>query len=134
MSSRARPVSLASFIGAHGAPDVVGQTAFQAAPRFAGCFSFGDFGAVVGVPATAGLADLGERDGVQWGVQLPVAAAGQAVAFPVGASDFDRRGAGVGGKCGRSGESAGTAGVGEQTASGDRTDAACAAGSCRSGR
>jgi hypothetical protein len=106
-------MSVASFVGSHGAPDVVGQTSFQAASCFAVRFAFGDLGLVVGVSAAAGLADLGERDGVQCGVQLPVAAAGQAVSGLVGAGDFDRCCARVVREGGGSAESAGAAGVGE---------------------
>jgi hypothetical protein len=67
------------FVTDHGSPDVVCKASFEAPSCLAGAFALGEFGGVVGVSAGAGGSDLGDGDGVQRGVELAVAAAGESV-------------------------------------------------------
>ena len=110
------------FVADHASPDVVGEAAFEAAHRFVVGLAGGDLGVVVGPAGAAGHADLGERDHVEGVVELPVAAAWQAVSGVVGGGDFDGGDAGVAGErcCGR--EPAGSPGAAEQLGGDDRSD------------
>ena len=54
-------------------PEGGGDVAFEAAERFAAGFAFGEFALVV-VAGGCVAADLGDRDAVQGGVELPVPA------------------------------------------------------------
>jgi hypothetical protein len=56
------------------------EGAFEAADRFASCFAFGLFALEVGAGVWV-VAGLGDRDAVEGGVELTVAAAVEAVAL-----------------------------------------------------
>jgi hypothetical protein len=58
--------------------DGAGEESFEAADRFAACFPFGLFAFEVGAGAGV-VAGLGDRDSVERGVELPVAAAVESV-------------------------------------------------------
>ena len=60
------------FVVDHGPPEVVGEASLEAACGLAWCFSLGDLALVVAVAAAAGYADLGDGDGVEGGVELPI--------------------------------------------------------------
>jgi hypothetical protein len=111
------------FVGDHGSPDVVCEASFEAASCFAGALALGEFAVVVGVAAAAGCSDLGDGHGVQRGVELAVAAAGESVSGRVGAGDLDGSRTGVGGERSRAGEPAGLSGPSNQATCGDRADA-----------
>ena len=121
MSSRARRLPL--FVSDHGSPDVVGEASFQTPSGFAGSFTLSEFGGVVGVTAAAARSDLGDGDGVQSGVELAVAASGEAVSSLVGAGYLDGRRSGVVGERRRGGEPSGPTGSPDQTTGGDCADA-----------
>jgi hypothetical protein len=97
VSSRACP-GCPTFVGEHDAPDVVGEASFEAAHRFVMRLSGGDLLVVVGAPAAAAHPDLGQRGDVQGQVQLPVTAAGPAMAGAVSTGHLDRRDTGIAGE------------------------------------
>jgi hypothetical protein len=77
---------------------------FEAAQRRSRCFAVGDLTVVVASCGASGPAELDDGDGVDGGVQLPVAVAVEPVALVFGAGDFDWGGAVVGGIGGRGGK------------------------------
>jgi hypothetical protein len=62
--------------------DDVGQVPFQAPAGFLGGLGLAEFAPVVGLP-WAGVADLADRDQVQGGVELAVAAPVQAMSADI---------------------------------------------------
>ena len=64
-----------------------------ASPGLPRGLTLGDLSSVVEVSAASGRPDLGDRDGVQRGVELPITRPGQPVAGLVGAGYLDRCGA-----------------------------------------
>jgi hypothetical protein len=60
--------------------DDVGEPAFEASHRFAGCLPGGNFAVVVGAAFAAAVAELDDGHDVQDAVDLPVPCAGEAVA------------------------------------------------------
>src|SRR5687768_18405576 len=90
----------------HEPPNMVGQAAFQAPSCFLLRFTGRDLGVVVGASCTAGHSYLVHRDDVQREVELPVAAAREAVTEAISARHLDRRDAGIAGKGRRGGKSA----------------------------
>src|SRR5690242_3873974 len=80
-------------VGLEEFPEGGGDLAFEAAERFFGGFAFGEFALVV-VAGGWMPADLGDRDAVQDGVELAVAAAVQAVADVLAGAGGDGGGAG----------------------------------------
>ena len=84
---------LSVLVGDHGPPDMVGQAPFQASPGLPRGLTLGDLSSVVEVSAASGRPDLGDRDGVQRGVELPITRPGQPVAGLVGPGYLDRCGA-----------------------------------------
>ena len=88
MSSRLGPRRVGSQghghrVGAQGAVDGVGESAFELAEGFglgvAGGAAAAEVGGSVGVPA-----ELGDGDAVDGGVELPVAGSGESVSFVAG--------------------------------------------------
>src|SRR5690242_19841008 len=69
--------------------DEVGEASFEGAAGFGWGLSFAEFALVVGA-AWAGVAGLAERDGVQGGVELPIAGAVESVAAPFTAGGLQR--------------------------------------------
>ena len=67
----------------------VGEASFEGASRLGRGLSFGEFALVVN-PAGARVAGLDERDGVQGGVELPVAGGVQSVAAAFTAGGLQR--------------------------------------------
>lgn len=74
---------------------MVGEASFQAPRRFAWCLPFVDLGFVVAATEAGGHADLGDGDGVEDGVELPISVTGQPVTGLLGAGDLDQCRAGV---------------------------------------
>ena len=120
MSSRVR--RLASFVGDHDPPDVVGEAPFEAAHGLVVRLALADLEVVVGAAGAGAHADLGERGDVQGQVELAISAAGQPVPGAVGAGHLDRGDAGVAGERRGGGEPAGPAGAAEQSGGHDRAD------------
>jgi hypothetical protein len=75
----------------------VGEASFERASGFGGRFPFAEFALVVDA-ARAFVAGLDERDGVQGGVELPVAGGVEPVAAAFAAGGLEWRGAGVAGE------------------------------------
>jgi hypothetical protein len=94
-------------------PDAAGEVAFEASQRFAVGLAFGAFAFEVGL-GFAVAACAGERDAVQRGVELAVAAAVQAVAVGAPGADGDRRDAGGARELGVVCEAAGAGDLAEQ--------------------
>src|SRR3954454_15429989 len=90
-------------------PDAAGEVAFEAADGFAGGLAFGSFAVEVGLGFGV-AAGAGDRDAVDRGVELAVAAAVEAVAVGLARADRDRCDAGgagelgFGAKAGRAGD------------------------------
>jgi hypothetical protein len=111
------------FICQHGSPKLVGQVSFKAAQRSSWLLAVGDLAVVVASPGAIGPADLDDGDGVDRGVQLPVAIAVEPVAFVFGAGDLDRGGAVVGGIGSRGSKPTYVTGSAEDAGSQHRADA-----------
>jgi hypothetical protein len=103
--------------------DDVGEVAFQAAAGLAGALAFADFPVEVGARSRV-PARLHHRDRVERVVQLPVAAAVEAVALDATAGGGDGRGAGVSGECGLAVEAADAARLTEDLGGDNRANAA----------
>ena len=88
-------------------PDAAGEVAFEAAHRFEPGLAFGAFASdvVLGLGVASGA---GERDAVDGGVELAVAAAIETVAVRLARADRDRRDAGRASQLGFGGEALGT--------------------------
>jgi hypothetical protein len=82
----------------HEPPNMVGQAAFQAGSCLLLRFTGRELGVVVGPSRTAGHSYLVHRDDVQREVELPVAAAREAMTEAIRPGHLDRRDAGVAGK------------------------------------
>jgi hypothetical protein len=74
-------------------PDAAGEVAFEAADRFAGGLALGSFALEI-VACLGVAAGAGDGDAVNRGVDLAVAAAGEAVAVGLARTDRDRGQAG----------------------------------------
>ncbi len=116
-------VTVASFIGQHGAPKLVGQVSFEATQRSSWRFAIGDLAVVVASSGAIWHAHLDDGDGVKSRVQLSVAVAVEPVAVVFGAGDLDWGGAVVGGIGGRGGKPADVTGSAEDAGSQHRADA-----------
>src|SRR3954466_10006910 len=84
-------------------PDAAGEVAFEAAHRFQAGLAFGALASDV-VLGLGVASRTGERDAVDGGVDLPVAAAVEAVAGGFARADGDRGEAGGAGELGFGGE------------------------------
>ena len=76
------------MVGLEGCPERVGDPAFEASKRFFGSFPGLEFALVV-VVCWLVVSQLGDRDAVQDGVELAVAAAVQAVAVDTAGAGFE---------------------------------------------
>lgn len=110
------------FVGDHEPPEMIGESPLQTPHGLVSGLALGDLLVEVAAADAVAHADLGDRDEMDRGVQLPVAAAGQPVACPLPGSDLDRRGTGVGRErvCGR--EPRWRAGAADQPDRSDWTD------------
>ena len=86
-----------AVIGDQVAVDDVGEVPLEAAAGFLGGFGLGELALVEGLP-WADVSDLADRDQVQGGVELAVAAPVQPMAAHVAAGGLDGGGAGVAGE------------------------------------
>jgi len=103
-------------------PDPAGEVAFEAAHGFEAGLAFGAFAGqvVLGLGVAAGA---GERDAVNRGVELAVAAAVQAVAVGLAGADRDRGDAGGAGELGFGAKAAGAGDLAEQLGRGQGPEA-----------
>ena len=101
---------------------MVGQAPFQAAHRLVVGPSRCNLGVVVRTSGAALHPDLGKRHDVQRQIELPVAAARQAMPGSFSASHLNRGDAGIVGKGRRSSESARVSGAAQQSTCDDRSN------------
>jgi hypothetical protein len=104
-----------SLVGQHSPPDVCGDAALQAAHGFVAGLAFGEIAVEEPTAGARAHADLGHGDEVQRGVQLSVAAAGEAVGDPLPAGHLDAGHAGVAGERNGAAEPGGWAGAANET-------------------
>ena len=79
----------ARFVGEHEAPEVSGEVSFERSGGRARWFSLGDFLVVEGAARAGRHPDLGHRDDVDRGIQLPVSVAGEPMPGGISAGDLD---------------------------------------------
>ena len=103
-------------------PDAAGEVAFEAAHRFESGLAFGALAGqvVLGLGVAAGA---GERDAVNGGVELSVAAAVKPMAVGLAGADGDRGDAGGAGELGLGGKAPGASDLAEQLPGSQRAEA-----------